>query len=159
MIFPNKTAGNPTGLADGDNETSIEFNEAQVAMSLSTQSAVSGSTNEGRPSLSEDGAIRPWLKRRILTFRLTDEEFDKLQKASVAGGSRSVSDFARSVLLNSGNWHTGSTSQEHLRDRLAELEDRLALLADRVDSLTTGLPAHNGRSTSEFLARTAGQGD
>jgi hypothetical protein len=44
-----------------------------------------------------------YLKRRsrLLSFRVTQEEFDDLRAASLAKGARNVSDFARTALLES----------------------------------------------------------
>jgi len=42
------------------------------------------------------------LKRRdrILTFRLAEEEFERIKSLCVAEGARSISDFARAALCN-----------------------------------------------------------
>lgn len=56
-----------------------------------------------------------FLKRRsrLLSFRVTPEEFDDLRAACLAKGARNVSDFARTALLQS----CSSTER-----RLAEIE-------------------------------------
>ena len=45
----------------------------------------------------------PLLKRRtkLVSFRLSDEEYEKLRVACVAEGARSISEFARSALQRS----------------------------------------------------------
>lgn len=59
------------------------------------------------------------LKRRtrLLSFRVTQEEFDHLQAACIEKGARNVSDFARTALLESC-----SGTEQKLADLEAAIE-------------------------------------
>jgi hypothetical protein len=60
-----------------------------------------------------------FLKRRsrLLSFRVTPEEFDDLRAACLAKGARNVSDFARTALLQ-----TCSSTERRLADIEAAIE-------------------------------------
>jgi hypothetical protein len=60
-----------------------------------------------------------FLKRRsrLLSFRVTQEEFDDLRAACLAKGARNVSDFARTALLQSC-----STTERRLTELEAAIE-------------------------------------
>jgi hypothetical protein len=60
-----------------------------------------------------------FLKRRsrLLSFRVTQEEFDDLRAACLAKGARNVSDFARTALLQSC-----SSTERRLADIEAAIE-------------------------------------
>ena len=60
-----------------------------------------------------------FLKRRsrLLSFRVTQEEFDDLRAACLAKGARNVSDFARTALLQSC-----STTERRLNELEAAIE-------------------------------------
>jgi hypothetical protein len=51
------------------------------------------------------------LKRRtkLISFRLSEEEYEKLNRACVACGARSISDFARTTLQRTVTTETGSS--------------------------------------------------
>ncbi len=72
------------------------------------------------------------VKKRIVNFRLTEEEYRLLRDASTANGARTISDFARSVLLvQSGHSYSTNGAGEtisRLELRLAELESKLSML-------------------------------
>lgn len=69
----------------------------------------------------------PEIRRRVLNFRLTEEEYRLLRNASHATGARNISDFARSVLLQQHDHPPQSQDQaiSRLESRLAELEERV----------------------------------
>jgi len=66
-----------------------------------------------------------FLKRRsrLLSFRVTQEEFDDLLAACAANGARNVSDFARTALLQSC-----SSTDRRLADMEAAIERNTELL-------------------------------
>jgi uncharacterized protein (DUF1778 family) len=69
------------------------------------------------------------IRSRLINFRVTDEEMERLKSASALHGSRCLSDFARSVMLSSATSHMPATTAESLvEDRLVSMERRLAQL-------------------------------
>ena len=56
-------------------------------------------------------------RTRAVMFRLTDVEFDNLEKARARGGARSLSDFVRSQVLNGA----GQPSLAQIESKLNEL--------------------------------------
>jgi hypothetical protein len=72
------------------------------------------------------------LKRRsrIVSFRLSDEEYDALKIISATRGARSVSEFTRSVACN-------MNEQEHvtIEERLRILNDQMEVLDRMIQSL------------------------
>jgi hypothetical protein len=65
-------------------------------------------------------------RNRLVIFRLTQEEYQQLETVSAAGGARSLSEFARSRVLNGAG---GEPS-------LTELKQKLDELAGAVEGLT-----------------------
>jgi hypothetical protein len=63
-------------------------------------------------------------RNRILIFRLTQEEYQRLQEAS--SGSRSLSEFARAKLM-------GALGSDPLDVQLTELNTRVARLANLLE--------------------------
>jgi uncharacterized protein (DUF1778 family) len=69
------------------------------------------------------------IRSRLINFRVTDEEMERLKAASALHGSRCLSDFARSVILSSATSHGQASPPESLvEDRLVSMERRLAQL-------------------------------
>jgi hypothetical protein len=68
------------------------------------------------------------LRTRVVNFRVTDEELERLRIASDRQGSRCLSDFARSIIF-------GGSYDE----RLLSLEQRLTGLERSVARLVEGL--------------------
>ena len=85
----------------------------------------------------------PILKRRskIVSFRLSDEEYDSLKNVSETRGARSVSEFTRSVACHSTN------GPEKIEDTLRTL----TLQMERLD--------HHLQILAEVLQDKAAQGD
>lgn len=63
-------------------------------------------------------------RNRLVIFRLTQEEYQQLEAVSAAGGARSLSEFARSKVLNGASEPT-----------LTELQKKLDELAGAVEGL------------------------
>ena len=69
-------------------------------------------------------------RTRLVNVRISDEEFDGLQRSTNESNARSISDFCRRAILGS----TMSTGQPGLLDierRLGQLEATMTTLADR----------------------------
>ncbi len=79
--------------------------------------------------------IVPIQKRRsrIVSFRLSDEEYDSLKSVTASRGARSVSEFTRSVACNMGSSENGA---EKIEDSLRMLNDRMKALDRRIQMLT-----------------------
>jgi hypothetical protein len=81
------------------------------------------------------------IKSRILNFRLTEDEYQSLQKASQDNGARSVSDYARSVLLSPLAADEPRSLTDELLHRLNELETRVSALMETTQAVQPGDPA------------------
>ena len=68
------------------------------------------------------------IRSRIITLRVTDEELERVKSASALHGSRCLSDFARSVMLNGGASAASGAPESVVEDRLLSMERRLAQL-------------------------------
>ena len=76
----------------------------------------------------------PLLKRRsrIVSFRLSDEEYDSLKNVSATSGARSVSEFTRSVAFS-------TSGPERIEDTLRILSERMKAIDRRLEALTEAL--------------------
>jgi hypothetical protein len=74
-------------------------------------------------------------RNRIVFFRLTQHEYDKLKEASKHNGARNLSDFMRSEIL--AYIHSG-TVVDHLHRRFEALEQRIEQLHSTTVSLLQG---------------------
>lgn len=77
----------------------------------------------------------PSPKKRIINFRLTEEEYEHLQRALQVQQARSVSDYVRAVLLQTIKPETGSYQLPQVVDRITELESRVSGLAAELQAL------------------------
>jgi uncharacterized protein (DUF1778 family) len=90
----------------------------------------------------------PVLKRRsrIVSFRLSQEEYDALKDTCVAQGARSISDFARSAacrLARNGNGFQDEALQAAvltLQGRVEELDRELKRLAHLLEASRPATP-------------------
>ena len=87
-------------------------------------------------------------KTKMVTFRLSPEDYSHLVRSCSAQGVRSVSELARnavrSIILASGDGqhsNDGNGSEASLQTQVQELRCRLADLSDHVDRLTRELGA------------------
>jgi hypothetical protein len=92
------------------------------------------------------------LRNRVVLFRLTQDEYDRVQQACADASARSISDFARARILGPG---TDLSS-------MAQVESRVAELSQAIEKLTL-LLRPNGTSTEPVTrpradAAVAGQG-
>ena len=67
------------------------------------------------------------LKRRdrIVVFRLTQDEYKRLQKECLVAGARNLSDFTRRELLDKA---ASRNSTDHLEGRLSKFEKKMSEL-------------------------------
>jgi hypothetical protein len=88
-----------------------------------------------------------FLKKRtkLVSFRLSEEEYEKLSRASMAGGARSISDFARSALQRTVTGENGSDHSDHHLERTAqELIDTMKELSRHVGQLIVLAQSNKG---------------
>lgn len=80
------------------------------------------------------------LKRRsrIVSFRLSDEEYDSLKSVSVSRGARSVSEFTRSVACNSAE-----DGSEALERTLRAISEHVEAIDRKLQTLTEALLSRN----------------
>jgi hypothetical protein len=78
-------------------------------------------------------------RNRLVNFRLSDEEFDKLKSLCPMHGARSISDFARSSVLE----RLGRAPQDAIEPAGAPrpLDQKVTQLETRVDQLVSLLNA------------------
>lgn len=81
-------------------------------------------------------------RNRLVNFRLSEEEFEKLRASSALSGARSLSDFARNAVMRSVA-HTAPEAAASSSDirvpsidrKVLELEARVAELVSLIESL------------------------
>lgn len=78
------------------------------------------------------------VRSRLINFRVTDEEMERLKAASAKSGSRCLSDFARAAILNRAAVAASPVSEPALEDRLLSLERRLSRLESGLVRLIDG---------------------
>lgn len=77
-------------------------------------------------------------RNRLVNFRLSEEEFEKLRASCSLYGARSLSDFARAAVMRSvtGGSHSSSDTADPGIDRkMNDLESRIGELSRLVESL------------------------
>lgn len=79
------------------------------------------------------------IRDRILNFRLSSDEFERLRKASAVRGARCLSEFARSVLLASLGTDPRTGKMESSDERLLSMDRRLCTLELSMAQLTEEL--------------------
>jgi len=57
-------------------------------------------------------------RRRVVYFRVTDEEYESLERACVADGAHSVSEFTRASVLRSIDGSLGGASARQILQRI-----------------------------------------
>ena len=86
------------------------------------------------------------MKRRskIVSFRLSDEEYDSLKNVSATRGARSVSEFTRSATCGNANGPEKiEDTLRSLNQRMELIDNRLRLLAEALKSTATELDTEN----------------
>jgi len=71
---------------------------------------------------------------RMISFRVTDEEYQKLKELSEKANARSMSDIARTAMQH---WlrHGSTVAPDNLQVKVLELERRIAELSAQLDRL------------------------
>jgi hypothetical protein len=85
-------------------------------------------------------------RSRIVSFRLSDEEYDSLKNVTVSRGARSVSEFTRSVACTKDS---GDGEPEKIGDSLRTLNERMEALVRRIDTLAGALAKENNTDSTE----------
>ena len=87
----------------------------------------------------------PLLKKRsrIVSFRLSDEEYDSLKSVSATNGARSVSEFTRSAAFS-------TSGPEKIEDTLRSINERIKMLDQRLEMLTETLKG-GANSATHFM--------
>ena len=82
-------------------------------------------------------------RKRMVNFRLSDDEYQNLKDMCLAHGSRSISDFARSAVWQAVSSENGSSngSVRNIESAVLELRGRFEQL-DREVKRLSGLLAH-----------------
>lgn len=83
-------------------------------------------------------------RSRIVSFRLSDEEYDSLKNVTNTRGARSVSEFTRSVACN---MNAGEDGSEKIGDSLRTLNARMEALVHKIETLTDAL---EGKKATNF---------
>lgn len=77
-------------------------------------------------------------RNRLVNFRLSEDEFEKLRTSCERLGARSISDFARSSVLERMEAPTGTSAPpakiQTLDNKVAELERRVGQLLQLVEA-------------------------
>jgi hypothetical protein len=90
-------------------------------------------------------------RNRLVNFRLSEDEFERLRSSCAQHGARSISDFARSSVLHRLEGVPASSAATQLVTQFGELERRVVQLIQLLDSQVA--------QPKEALAATAGDGD
>jgi len=92
------------------------------------------------------------IRKRLVNFRVTDQEFERIKAASDRLGARCVSEFARAVMLGGAapDAPSESAGSVDVAGKLLSFERRLAMIELCVTRLSDGLPdPKSGPSNSE----------
>jgi len=73
-------------------------------------------------------------RSRLVTFRLSTEEYEQLEQVCVSSGSRSISEFARSAVMHRVS--TRTSQKPSLGEDLATLSERLRELDTALKELS-----------------------
>lgn len=99
-------------------------------------------------------------RNKLVNFRLSDQEFQKLGIACNVSGARSLSDFARTAVLSavlstetSPSASPGS-SERSFDDLVVGLESRLTQLLQLLDAVQPPMRQRVSYEEKEFLAST-----
>ena len=83
------------------------------------------------------------VKKRIVNFRLTEDEYQTLQKACTTTGARSISDYARSILLGALPNET-RPQRPDVSHRIDQLELRVRALSAAIRAIESMLSNGDG---------------
>ena len=88
-------------------------------------------------------------RNRMISFRLTEEEYDRVRLLCVARGQHSVSEMIRSAVhdMLGQSYEPAASASTELHVRLRSLESRLSELATAVVKIETRLPGIDQATT------------
>lgn len=79
------------------------------------------------------------LRKRLVNFRVTEQEFERIKIASDRQGARCISEFARSLMLGNLDSDSPSDFRDSLDDMLLSHDCRLAILENQVSRLAEAI--------------------
>ncbi len=85
------------------------------------------------------------VRSRLVNFRVTEEEFERLKNAAEILGSRCLSEFARLVMLGTANGPVSAAESESLNGRLSVFDRRLNNLESNMARLLDTLVSTNSK--------------
>jgi hypothetical protein len=94
-------------------------------------------------------------RTKIVTFRVSDREYTSLHEAAEQSGTRSISEFARSMVLErmrseGPGWRSLGDDLATIVRELGELDDNLKQLSERIQRLLgTGDPTKKAPARDE----------
>jgi hypothetical protein len=101
--------------------------------------------------------LRP--RNRLVNFRLSEDEFEKLKASCEAFGARSISDFARSSVLSrlGTKVHATPGGAVPLGDKVSVLETRVDQLMRLIEATSNHAPADgSGPVTAQETQNSSG---
>ncbi len=88
-------------------------------------------------------------RTRLVNFRVTDEEFQRLKTASSLKKARCLSEFARSAILETARaCEPGSDPADPLADRLQDFDRRLSRLESNMSRILNAMVATKSAAVS-----------
>ena len=100
--------------------------------------------------------LRP--RNRLVNFRLSEDEFERLKASCALQGARSVSDFARSAVLDrmetgAPPTHAPAPRQFQMDNRISELESQVGQLLNliSVTGLSSGAMMESAKAASALM--------
>ncbi len=93
-------------------------------------------------------------RNRLVNFRLSEEEFEKLRASCALTGARSLSDFARAAVMRSvsGTAQAGEGAELPQDPRLSSVDRKVTELESRIGQLMHLMNALQRDSVSEAVA-------
>jgi hypothetical protein len=87
-------------------------------------------------------------RNRLVYFRISEEEFQKVARMCQAEGARSLSDFARSAMHRRLQADGGETGDTALAAKLKLIDQIICDLNQKLEQLNVLLQFHNGAHSS-----------
>lgn len=76
-------------------------------------------------------------RNRLVNFRLSEEEFERLRASCSLNGARSLSDFARAAVMRSVAAATGTHESGHTEGaKLSSIDEKVLSLETRISELS-----------------------
>lgn len=95
-------------------------------------------------------------RTRIVTFRLAEEEFERIKSLCIAEGARSISDYARNSLCNSTPARPAASDGE-LHARVGRLDRKVEELDRAIKELTRLIVGLEERPGKKVVLAAPGQ--